>query len=267
MSFGFAVRPESERFLKSILLTGAASGLGRGLARCLLADGHRLVLVDRDETGLAETKALLGDRNSLVRTVRADVADSTQIAQMIADLGTDPIDVLINNAGLQHVSPIDTFEEDRWDQLIAVMLTGTFLLTKAVLPKMRSQQSGRIVNVGSIHSLVASPYKSAYVAAKHGALGLSKVAALETAGTDVTVNTICPSYIRTPLVDRQIQTQAIAHGITEHEVIEKIMLAPMPKKTFITVEEVAAAISYLISDAARNVTGQTIVIDGGWTIQ
>lgn len=253
--------------MKNILLTGAASGLGRGLARCLLSEGHSLLLVDRDEAGLGETAALVGGQNRLVRTLSADVTDSKQIAQLMAGIGAEPIDVLINNAGLQHVSPIDAFAEDLWDQLIAVMLTGTFLLTKAVIPKMRRQGFGRIVNVGSIHSLVASPYKSAYVAAKHGALGLSKVAALETAGTDITVNTICPSYIRTPLVDRQIQAQALAHGISEQEVIEKIMLAPMPKKVFITIEEVAAAVNYLISDAAQNVTGQTIVIDGGWTVQ
>lgn len=225
------------------------------------------MLVDRNAALLDETKALLGSHSSLVRTICVDITDQDQIAQLMAEIGSDTIDALINNAGLQHVAAIDDIEADRWDLLINVMLTGTFLLTKAVLPKMRMQQFGRIVNIGSIHSLVASPYKSAYVAAKHGALGLSKVAALETAGSNITVNTICPAYIRTPLVDQQIQAQALAHGISEQDVIEKIMLAPMPKKVFITIEEVAAAAKFLMSEAARNITGQAIIIDGGWTIQ
>ena len=225
------------------------------------------MLIDRNEALLAETKALLGIPNPAVRTLCVDITDKEQIAQLIADIQADSIDVLINNAGIQHVAAIEQFEEDHWEQLISVMLTGAFLLTKAVIPKMRAQQFGRIINIGSIHSLIASPYKSAYVAAKHGALGLSKVAALETAGANITVNTICPAYIRTPLVEQQIKAQALLHGISEQEVIEKIMLAPMPKQVFITVEEVAAAIQFLISDAARNITGQTIVIDGGWTIQ
>ena len=145
------------------------------------------------------------------------------------------------------------------------MLKGPFLLTQAVLPRMRAVGFGRVVHIGSIHSLVASPFKSAYVAAKHGLLGLSKVAALETADADITVNTICPSYIRTPLVESQIAAQARAHGISEQEVIDKIMLAPMPKGKFITVEEVAAAIEFLAGPLARNINGQTLVIDGGWT--
>ncbi len=253
--------------MKTILLTGAASGLGRGLAKCFLNDGCKLVLADRDEAALRETQVWLGGPDRAVRAVCADITDEAQVARMIAGLGEDPVDVLINNAGVQHVAALEEFEAEHWDQLIRVMLTGTFLLTQAVLPKMRERQFGRIINIGSIHSLVASSYKSAYVAAKHGVLGLSKVAALETAGSDITVNTICPAYIRTPLVDKQIEAQALAHGLSEAEVIEKIMLAPMPKKVFITIEEVAAAAKFLISDAARNITGQTIVIDGGWTIQ
>jgi 3-hydroxybutyrate dehydrogenase len=149
--------------------------------------------------------------------------------------------------------------------LIDVMLKGSALLMQAVLTRMRRQGFGRIVNIGSIHSLVASPFKSAYVAAKHGLVGLAKTIALETADTDITVNTICPSYIRTPLVDAQITAQAQTHGIPEEEVIRRIMLEPMPKKAFITSEEVGGTIEFLISLSARNITGQTIAIDGGWT--
>jgi len=151
--------------------------------------------------------------------------------------------------------------------VIAVMLRGAFLMTRAILPLMRAQGFGRIIQIGSIHSLVASPFKSAYVAAKHALLGFSKTVALETAGVDITVNTICPAYIRTPLVDAQIKDQARTRGISEEEVIQRIMLQPMPKRAFITSEEVAAAVEYLMSSLARNVTGQTITIDGGWTAQ
>ena len=147
------------------------------------------------------------------------------------------------------------------------MLRGAFLMSRAVLPGMRAAGFGRIIHIGSIHSLVASPYKSAYVAAKHALLGFSKTLALETADVDITSNTICPAYLRTPLVDAQIADQARARGISEEEVIEKVMLQPMPKKAFVTVEEISAAVEYLLQPLARNVTGQTITIDGGWTAQ
>ena len=250
---------------RHILLTGAGSGLGRGLASHLAGQGHRLLLVDREAIPLRETVAFLGTTSAPVVSSVLDVTSSRQIADFFARLGDERIDVLINNAGLQHVAPLEEFPEERWDLLIDVMLKGPFLLSKAALPVMRRSNFGRIINIGSIHSLIASPFKGAYVAAKHGLLGLAKVLALETADTDVTVNTICPAYVRTPLVEAQIQAQARANGISEDEVIRKIMLEPMPKKAFITVEEVAAAVEFLMSDMARNITGQTIVIDGGWT--
>ena len=249
----------------NILLTGAASGLGRGLALHFAGRGHRLLLADRDLDGLRETVALLGAAADRATVHALDVTSASQVRDLFASVGDRRIDLLINDAGVQHVARLEDFPEDRWDLLLDVMLKGPFLLTQAVLPGMRAAGFGRIVNIGSIHSLVASPFKSAYVAAKHGLLGLSKVVALETADADVTVNTICPSYIRTPLVDAQIQAQARAHGIGEQEVIDRIMLDPMPKKKFITVEEVAATIEFLAGPAARNITGQTIVIDGGWT--
>ena len=249
----------------NILLTGAASGLGRGLALHFAGRGHRLLLADRNPDGLRETVALLGAAADRATVHALDVTSASQVRDLFASIGDQRIDLLINDAGVQHVARLEDFPEVRWDLLLDVMLKGPFLLTQAVLPGMRAAGFGRIVNIGSIHSLVASPFKAAYVAAKHGLLGLSKVVALETADADVTVNTICPSYIRTPLVDAQIQAQARAHGIGEQEVIDRIMLEPMPKRKFITVEEVAAAIEFLAGHAARNITGQTIVIDGGWT--
>jgi len=248
-----------------ILLTGAASGLGRALAVYFAGKGHRLVLADRNAKGLHETIGLLGAAAEQASARVLDVTDARQVRELLASLGGRPVELLINDAGLQHVARLEDFPEERWDVLVDVMLKGPFLLAQAVLAGMRAAGYGRIVNIGSIHSLVASPFKSAYVAAKHGLLGLSKVLALETAGADITVNTVCPAYIRTPLVDAQIAAQAREHGISEQEVIDRIMLEPMPKKQFVTAEEVAATIEFLASHAARNITGQTIVIDGGWT--
>jgi 3-hydroxybutyrate dehydrogenase len=248
-----------------ILLTGAASGLGRGLALYFAGKGHRLVLADRNADGLRETIGLLGAAAANASAHVMDITDAAQVRGLLSAVGDRPIELLINDAGLQHVTRLEDFPEDRWDALMDVMLKGPFLLAQAVLPGMRTAGFGRIVNIGSFHSLVASPFKSAYVAAKHGLLGLSKVLALETAAADITVNTICPAYIRTPLVEAQIAAQARVHGISEQEVIERIMLEPMPKKQFITVEEIAATIEFLAGHTARNITGQTIVIDGGWT--
>ena len=249
----------------TILITGAGSGVGRGLSTSLAAKGHRIILTDVSSAGLNETMDALGADAARASTHTFDVRSGAQIRDFVQSLDGERIDVLINNAGLQHVAPVSEFPEERWDLLFDVMLKGAFLITQAVLPKMRGNNFGRIVNIGSIHALIASPFKSAYVAAKHGLLGLSKVVALETGDTDITINTICPAYIRTPLVDAQIAAQAKSHGMSEQDVIEKIMLEPMPKKAFISIEEVAATVEFLISPAARNITGQTITIDGGWT--
>jgi 3-hydroxybutyrate dehydrogenase len=178
-----------------------------------------------------------------------------------------PVEVLVNNAGLQHVAPLEDFPIAKWDFLVQVMLVGVARLTRAVLPGMRTRGFGRIVNIGSIHSLVASPYKSAYVAAKHGLLGFSKVLALETADTDITINTICPTYVKTPLVDKQIADQARTRGIPESQVVSDVMLKPMPKGVFIGFDELAGIAAFLISPPARNITGHTIDVDGGWTVQ
>jgi 3-hydroxybutyrate dehydrogenase len=172
---------------------------------------------------------------------------------------------VVNNAGLQHVSRLEDFDPARWQLLVNVMLVGAANMMRAALPGMRARGYGRIVNIGSIHSLVASPYKSAYIAAKHGLIGLSKTVALENGDLDITVNTICPAYVRTPLVDQQIARQAAEYDLPEERVINEIMLRPMPKRSFITIAEIAAAAEYFLSDAAKNVTAQALAIDGGWT--
>jgi 3-hydroxybutyrate dehydrogenase len=241
----------------SILITGAASGIGLGLTRHFAALGHRAIACDLQPVEIAGP----------VRKLAFDVADPAQIERAFASIADDPPDVLINNAGLQYVAPIEDYPPQRWQQLIAVMLTGAALLTRATLPAMRRKGFGRIVNIGSIHSLVASPFKSAYVAAKHGLVGFSKSIALETRDCDITINTVCPSYVKTPLVDTQIDALAARHGLTHEQVIEEIMLAPMPKRQFISIDELAGTVEFLLSASARNITGQCITIDGGWTAQ
>ena len=250
----------------SILVTGAASGIGAGVAIRLAEAGHHLVISDLD-AGAAETVAA-GIRASggSAEAVALDVTSDDSVAAALAAISR-PVDVLVNNAGLQHVSPLEEFPLGKWDFLIQVMLVGVARLTRALLPGMRERGFGRIVNIGSIHSLVASPFKSAYVAAKHGLLGFSKVVALETAGTDITINTICPTYVKTPLVDKQIADQARTRGIPEAQVVSEVMLKPMPKGVFIEMDELAGITAFLCSPAARNMTGQTLVVDGGWTVQ
>lgn len=250
-----------------VLVTGAASGIGLGLAGHLAEAGHTVWVTDVDGSAAGQAADAIRTPRGTARALALDVTSQASIDSALAAIGSPGVDLLVNNAGLQHVASLEEFPRDRWELLIAVMLTGTAMLTRAVLPAMRTQAFGRVINVGSIHSLVASPYKSAYVAAKHGVAGFTKTLALETADTDITINTICPSYVRTPLVDAQITAQARAHGIPEQRVIDEIMLKPMPKRAFVTFEELGALVDFLASDAARNITGQSIAIDGGWTAQ
>ena len=226
---------------RTVFITGGASGIGFGIAQAMSKAGHHVIIADINEQA------------------------AQQVAALPDLLKGQKVDVLINNAGIQHVSRIEDFPPEKWQQLINIMLVGPALLTQAFLPNMREQNFGRIINVGSIHSLVASPYKSAYVAAKHGLLGFAKTIALETGDCDVTINTLCPAYVKTPLVEKQIASQAKENNLTEEEVINKIMLEPMPKKQFISVDELSDTAAFLMSDSARNITGQTMVLDGGWT--
>jgi 3-hydroxybutyrate dehydrogenase len=250
---------------KNILITGGASGIGFGIAKQLASAGHQIIIADL-QLGAAQAAAqTLGELGFKASAIEVDVSQAAQIAALPAQLLPLKIDVLINNAGIQHVARLEDFPADKWQQLINIMLVGPALLTQAFLPSMRAQNYGRIINMGSVHSLVASPFKSAYVAAKHGLLGFAKTIALETGDCNITINTICPAYVRTPLVEKQIAAQAIEHGISETEVVNKIMLEPMPKKAFIEMDELGATAAFLIADTARNITAQTMVLDGGWT--
>jgi 3-hydroxybutyrate dehydrogenase len=250
---------------RNILITGAASGIGLALTKHFAEQGRRVVACDVQRAALDSLQADFVAAGLAIRTLACDVADAAQIERAFVTLADHPPDVLINNAGLQHVAPIEDFPPAKWQQLIAVMLTGAAMLTRAALPAMRTRNFGRIVNIGSIHGLIASPYKSAYVAAKHGLIGFSKSIALETRDSDITINTVCPSYVKTPLVDAQIDALAQTHQLTRAQVIEEIMLKPMPKRQFISLEELIGTVEFLLSDAARNITGQCITLDGGWT--
>ena len=245
------------------LVTGAASGIGRAIAVELAARGVRVALADLDAAGasaVADTCPGAIGRGCDV----ADPAACERLADEVrAELGR--IDILVNNAGLQHIAPIEAFPVDRWTHLIAVMLVGPFVLTRAVLPGMYGQGWGRIINLASIHALVASPYKSAYVAAKHGLLGLTRATALEAGQHGVTANAICPAYVRTPLVERQVADLAAAEGLTIPDTIERIMLAPTAIRRLIEPVEVARYAAFLCSDDAASITGTAQVIDGGWT--
>jgi len=251
---------------RCILITGAGSGIGAGIAAELARAGHHLVVTDVNRDAAEAVAGELRANGGSAEAIVLDVTSDDSVAAALAALSR-PVDVLVNNAGLQHVAPLEDFPIAKWDFLVQVMLVGVARLTRALLPGMRERGFGRIVNIGSIHSLVASPYKSAYVAAKHGLLGFSKAVALETADTDITINTICPTYVKTPLVDRQIADQARTRGIPESQVVSDVMLKPMPKGVFITFEELGGITAFLLSPPARNITGHTIEVDGGWTVQ
>jgi 3-hydroxybutyrate dehydrogenase len=250
------------------LVTGANSGIGKAVAIALGDAGADVVVNYRDgEDKAVEVAEQIARAGSRVLAIRADVSVETEVSEMfrraIDQFGT--IDILVNNAGLQHVSPVEEFPEDRWEQMIRIMLVGPFLLTKYALPLMYARKWGRIINVSSLHGLVASPYKSAYISAKHGLMGLTKTVALEAADKGVTVNAICPSYVRTPLVDRQIDDLAKENRLSREQVVEQIMLAPAAIKRLLEPSEVAALATFLCSDAASGITGSAQAIDCGWT--
>ena len=247
---------------KVALVTGAASGIGLACAERLAADGATVVLADVNEkAGSEHAKRLNGS------FFRADLSQrggcKTLVEETLKKHGT--VHILVNNAGFQHVAPIEEFPEDRWEQMIGLMLTAPFLLTRYCWPAMKKQKWGRVINIGSIHALVASPFKVGYIAAKHGLVGLTRTAALEGGEHGITVNAVCPAYVRTPLVDHQIADQAAANRLSPEEVVEKIMLAPAAVKRLIEPAEVAAFVAYLCSEPAGVITGAALTMDLGWT--
>ena len=248
---------------RAAIVTGAASGIGRAIATDLAAQGTRVLFAD---VNVAEGERLARDFSTGVFQ-RADISKQADcealVARAVHEFGG--VDILVNNAGLQHVAPVEEFPVETWERLVHIMLFGAFYLTRAVLPHMYAKKWGRIVNIASVHGLVASPYKSAYVAAKHGLVGFTKAVALEAAEKGVTVNAVCPSYVRTPLVEKQIADQAKVHGISEDAVIRDIMLAPAALKRLLEPSEIAAYVRFLCSDDASGITGATQVIDAGWT--
>lgn len=246
---------------KVAIVTGAASGLGKAIAERLAADGARVVVADISDKGAEVAAAIDGLFVMGDSARRADCKALVDAA--LAKYGT--VHILVNNAGFQHVSPLEDFPEDMWDRMQAVMLTAPFLLTRYCWPAMRKQQWGRIVNISSIHGLIASPNKAGYIAAKHGLVGLTKTAALEGGACGITANAICPAYVRTPLVDNQIADQAKTRGIPEAEVIEKVFLEPAAIKRLIEPAEVADFVAYLCSPAAGVITGSALTMDLGWT--
>ena len=254
---------------KSAIVTGSTSGIGLGIARAFAQDGADVMLngfgnPDEIEFTRAELERQCGVK---VRYSGADVSKHQQIRAMaeLARAEFGKVDIIVNNAGIQHVAPVEEFPDEKWDAVLAINLSSAFHLIKAVVPEMKARKWGRIINIASAHGLTASPFKSAYVAAKHGMIGLSKTVAIETAEFGVTCNTICPGYVRTPLVEKQIADQAKAHGISPENVVRDVMLVHQARKEFVRVEELAALAVFLASDAAASMTANAIPMDGGWT--
>jgi 3-hydroxybutyrate dehydrogenase len=254
---------------KVSIVTGSTSGIGLGIARALAAAGSDVILNGfgrPDEIARAQQEISTAFGVSALYAP-ADMTKPETISAMI-EMALDRfgrIDVLVNNAGIQHVAPIDQFPVEKWDAILSINLSSAFHTTRLALAAMRKNKWGRIVNIASAHGLVGSPFKSAYVAAKHGIIGLTKVVALETAEQGITCNAVCPGYIYTPLVEAQVESQAKAHGIPRDEVIRDVLLAQQPNKKFATVEELGALVTFLASDAAASITGAALPVDGGWT--
>jgi 3-hydroxybutyrate dehydrogenase len=256
---------------KTALITGSTSGIGLGIARHFAAQGANIVLngfgdaaeVDKLRQELALQHGVQVRYNGADMSRQADI--EAMMAQALAEFGC--VDMLVNNAGIQHVAPVDEFPIDKWNAILAINLSATFHTVRLALPAMKKKGWGRVVNIASAHALVASKYKSAYVAAKHGVAGFTKTVALEVAEVGITINAICPGYVLTPLVEKQIPDTAKARGISNEEVIRDVLLAAQPTKKFVTVEQVAALSAFLCSDAAASITGAILPIEGGWTAQ
>ncbi len=256
---------------KSAIVTGSTSGIGLGIAQAFAGAGMHVML-----NGFGDAAEIERTRTELENTFGVKVAYSSadmtkpdEIAGMVAAAGKalGKVDVLVNNAGIQHVEAVETFPIAKWDAIIAINLSAAFHTIRAVVPEMKARNWGRIINVASAHALVASPYKSAYVAAKHGVLGLTKTVALETAEHGITVNAICPGYVRTPLVEKQIPETAKARNLTEEQVIRDVLLHAQPTRKFVTTEEIGALAVFLCTGGGASITGAALPIEGGWTAQ
>lgn len=250
---------------KTAVVTGSNSGIGLGIARELARAGADVVLnsfTDR-EADHALAAEIAAEHGVTARYIKADMSKGQECRALIEQAGA--CDILVNNAGIQHVEAVDSFPVDKWDAIIAINLSSAFHTTAAALPMMRAAGWGRVVNIASAHGLTASPYKSAYVAAKHGVIGLTKTTALETAEEPITANAICPGYVLTPLVEAQIPDQMKAHNMDRDTVVREVMLLRQPSRDFATVEQMGGTAVFLCSDAAAQITGTTISVDGGWT--
>jgi 3-hydroxybutyrate dehydrogenase len=256
---------------KTALVTGSTSGIGLGIAHKLAAEGANLIL-----NGFGDAAEIEKIRSELASThgvqVRYDGADMSKadaieamMTKAIAEFGC--VDILVNNAGIQHVAPVDEFPLAKWDAIIAINMSATFHTSRVAIPAMKKAGWGRILNIASAHAVVASPFKSAYVTAKHGVAGFTKTVALEVAQAGITVNALCPGYVLTPLVEKQIPDTAKARGITEEQVKKDVLLAAQPTKKFVTVEQLAGYAAFLCSDDAASITGAILMMDGGWTAQ
>lgn len=250
---------------KTAVITGSNSGIGLGVAHELARAGADVVInsfTDREEDH-ALAASIAEEHGVTVRYIQADMSKPDQCRALIEQAGA--CDILVNNAGIQHVAPIDEFPIEKWDAIIAINLSSAFHTTAVALPMMRTAGWGRVINIASAHGLTASPFKSAYIAAKHGVVGLSKTTALETAREPITCNAICPGYVLTPLVEAQIPDTAKKYDMSEEEVTQKVILERQPSKEFATVEQIGGTAVFLCSDAAAQITGTTISVDGGWT--
>lgn len=254
---------------KTAVITGSTSGIGLGIAEALANQGSNIVLNGFGDANEIENlrNRLSRDHNVGVSYSGADISKPDQIGEMIegARSAFGKVDILVNNAGIQYVAPVEEFPPEKWEAIIAINLSGAFYTTRMVVPAMKAEGWGRIINIASAHALVASPFKSAYVAAKHGIAGFTKTIALEVAEHGITVNAVCPGYVMTPLVQKQIPEQAKARGISEEAVVRDVLLAAQSTKEFVAVPEVAGLVAYLCSPEAKSITGAVMPIDGGWT--